>query len=81
MRSRLENAVVAPSATRELLQQVVPKLPDVPGHDSSRLDVLTDRRREVLVEIARGATNSEIAANLFMAEGTVNPRGTPAPAV
>ena len=63
--------VVAPSATRRLLQQVVPKLPDVPGHDSSRLDVLTDREREVLVEIARGATNSEIAANLFMAEGTV----------
>ena len=26
---------------------------------------------KVLVEIARGATNSEIAANLFMAEGTV----------
>ena len=65
------DAVVAPSATRRLLQQVVPKLPDVPGHDSSRLDVLTDREREVLVEIARGATNSEIAANLFMAEGTV----------
>ena len=27
--------------------------------------------REVLIEIAAGATNSEIAANLFMAEGTV----------
>lgn len=64
-------AVVAPSATRRLLEQVVPKLPDAPGRTDERLDVLTDREREVLVEIAKGATNSEIAANLFMAEGTV----------
>lgn len=64
-------AVVAPSATRRLLEHVVPRLPDHPGRDDSRLDVLTDREREVLVEIARGATNSEIASNLFMAEGTV----------
>lgn len=64
-------AVVAPSATRRLLEHVVPRLPEVPGRSDERLDVLTDREREVLVEIAKGATNSEIAANLFMAEGTV----------
>ena len=64
-------AVVAPSATRRLLEQVVPKLPDAPGRRDERLDVLTDREREVLVEIAKGATNAEIASNLFMAEGTV----------
>ncbi|WIY82542.1 response regulator transcription factor [Propionimicrobium sp. PCR01-08-3] len=65
------DAVVAPSATRRLLEQVVPRLPDTPGREDPRLDVLTDREREVLVEIAKGATNAEIAANLFMAEGTV----------
>ena len=65
------DAVVAPSATRRLLERVVPKLPDRPGRADSRLDVLTEREREVLVEIARGATNSEIAASLYMAEGTV----------
>lgn len=65
------DSVVAPSATRRLLEHVVPKLPDRPGRTDSRLDVLTDREREVLVEIAKGATNSEIAANLYMAEGTV----------
>ena len=63
--------VVAPSATRRLLEHVVPRLPDTPGREDPRLDVLTDREREVLVEIAKGATNAEIASNLFMAEGTV----------
>jgi DNA-binding NarL/FixJ family response regulator len=33
--------------------------------------VLTDREREVLIEIAAGATNAEIATTLYMAEGTV----------
>ncbi len=63
-------AVMAPSATRRLLDQVVPTLPASPGADR-RLDVLTDREREVLIEIAAGATNSEIASRLYMAEGTV----------
>lgn len=64
-------AVVAPSATRRLLEHVVPKLPDHPGRADARLEVLTEREREVLVEIAKGSTNAEIATNLFMAEGTV----------
>ena len=53
-----------------LLDQVVPTLPASPGADR-RLDVLTDREREVLIEIAAGATNAEIATRLYMAEGTV----------
>lgn len=64
-------AVMAPSATRRLLDHVVPTLPmNVDGPDP-RLDVLTDREQEVLVEIAAGATNAEIARTLYMAEGTV----------
>ena len=63
-------AVMAPSATRRLLDQVVPTLPTSPGADR-RLDVLTEREREVLIEIAAGATNAEIAGRLYMAEGTV----------
>lgn len=65
------DSVVAPSATRRLLDHVVPTLPSSPSEHADRLDVLTEREREVLVEIAKGATNAEIAANLFMAEGTV----------
>lgn len=66
------DAVMAPSATRRLLDQVVPLLPAGHGEQKDgRLDVLTDREREVLVEIAKGATNAEISATLYMAEGTV----------
>ena len=64
-------AVMAPTATRRLLEHVVPILPDAPDADDPRLALLTDREREVLVEIAKGATNQEIAATLYMAEGTV----------
>ncbi|WP_130866525.1 response regulator [Acidipropionibacterium timonense] len=64
-------AVVAPSATKRLLDHVVPTLPSDPHAADERLAMLTDREREVLVEIAKGATNSEIAQTLYMAEGTV----------
>jgi len=64
-------AVMAPSATRRLLDHVIPTLPSSPEGNDPRLEVLTEREREVLVEIAAGATNAEIAAKLYMAEGTV----------
>jgi len=64
-------AVMAPSATRRLLDHVVPTLPTQPGVTDRRLEVLTDRETEVLVEVAAGSTNAEIAAKLYMAEGTV----------
>jgi len=64
-------AVIAPSATRRLLDHVLPTLPTSPEGVDHRLDVLTEREREVLTEIAAGATNAEIATHLYMAEGTV----------
>ena len=65
------DAVMAPSATRRLLDHVIPTLPTSPEGNDPRLEVLTDREREVLIEIAAGATNAEIATKLYMAEGTV----------
>lgn len=65
------DAVMAPSATKRLLQHVVPHLPSAPGVADPRLTQLTDREREVLEQIATGATNGEIASTLYMAEGTV----------
>ncbi|MGY4719061.1 response regulator [Naumannella cuiyingiana] len=66
-------AVVAPSATRRLLDHVVQHLPTGTGErtDDPRLGLLTEREREVLGEVAKGATNGEICRTLYMAEGTV----------
>jgi DNA-binding NarL/FixJ family response regulator len=64
-------AVIAPSATRRLLDHVLPTLPSNPTQEDQRLSLLTEREREVLIEIAKGATNAEIAQRLYMAEGTV----------
>lgn len=60
------DAVIAPSTTRRLLDHVAPGLPA-----SASPDPLTDREREVLLHLALGLSNAEIAARLFMAEGTV----------
>ncbi|WP_040159354.1 response regulator [Nigerium massiliense] len=65
------DAVMAPSTTRRLLDHVAPTLPTAPSGSDPRLEQLTDREREVLIEIAHGATNAEIAGTLYMAEGTV----------
>jgi DNA-binding NarL/FixJ family response regulator len=64
------DAVVAPSTTRRLLDHVVDSLPG-PPRTPRELDRLTDREREVMLEVAKGASNAEIAARLFLSEATV----------
>jgi DNA-binding NarL/FixJ family response regulator len=66
------DAVVAPSVTRRLIDAFTPHLPDpATGRTDARLDRLTDREREVLVLVARGSSNTEIAASLTLSEATV----------
>ena len=64
-------AIVAPTATRRLLDHIASSLPDGKTPCTDRLEGLTEREREVLMEVANGANNTEIGQRLYMAEGTV----------
>lgn len=65
------DAVIAPSSTRRLLDHLVQVLPDEQRAAPAALDGLTEREREVLVLMARGLSNCEIADRLYVVEATV----------
>lgn len=65
------DAVVAPSVTRRLLEHFAGRFTTPAARRDPRLDQLTDREREVVVLIAQGLSNVEIASQLVVAEATV----------
>ena len=68
------DSVVAPSTTRRLIDRFAPLLPSGSEQIQSAtagLAGLTDREREVLVQVAAGLSNAEIATRLYVSEATV----------
>ncbi len=65
------DAVVAPPVTRRLIDAYAGLLPDPAAPADAPLDGLTEREREVLLEVAQGRSNAEIAARFRLAEATV----------
>jgi DNA-binding NarL/FixJ family response regulator len=74
------DAVVSPRVTRRLLEEYAHTLPDLSstggdaasaGDTHPALAQLTDREREVLLAVADGLSNAEIAERLYVSEATV----------
>jgi DNA-binding NarL/FixJ family response regulator len=65
------DAVVAPSTTKRLIDRFVPLLPAEGDEAPPDLAGLTEREREVLMHMAAGLSNTEIAGRLVVAEATI----------
>jgi DNA-binding NarL/FixJ family response regulator len=63
------DALLAPSVTRRIIEQFARRRPS--SEAGARLDGLTQREREVLIMLARGKSNAELAAELVVSEGTI----------
>jgi DNA-binding NarL/FixJ family response regulator len=63
------DALLAPSVTRRIIAQFASRRlkPEL----GEQLLLLTEREREVLIMLARGNSNAELAAALFVTEGTI----------
>ncbi|WP_320069386.1 response regulator transcription factor [Micromonospora sp. RTGN7] len=64
-------AVVAPRILNRLLDRFAAALPDPAATPPKALGTLTEREREVLVHVARGLSNGEIARALSVSETTI----------
>ena len=64
-------SLLAPSVMRRMIESFLDRPRAVDPSSRARLDALTAREQETLSLLARGLTNAEIAAELFVSETTV----------
>ncbi len=65
-------ALLSPSITKRLIEKFQTEPQAAPAEGGSPVfDQLTEREAEVLTELAKGLSNAEIAAKLFVSETTV----------
>ena len=62
-------ALLSPSITRRVIEEYSQRA--VPRKNDAAMDQLTERELEVLRLLATGKSNAELAAHLFLGEGTV----------
>lgn len=62
------DALLSPAVTRTVIAELVRRPATSPPPEYARL---TDREREILLEVAAGHSNAEIAARLYVSEATV----------
>jgi DNA-binding NarL/FixJ family response regulator len=65
------DALLTPAATRSLIARYLARPERAEPPDMTRLATLTDREREILIEVATGLTNDEIADRLTLSPHTV----------
>ncbi|MDP9800404.1 DNA-binding NarL/FixJ family response regulator [Arcanobacterium wilhelmae] len=65
------DAVIAPAPTKRLVEKIAANQVRTDSMHPEILDDLTDRERDVLILMAKGYSNQEIAAKLYVAEATV----------
>ena len=63
-------AMLSPAVTRRMVESYLARGPAT-GRPDPRLETLTPREREILAQLARGRSNTEIAADLVVSETTV----------
>jgi DNA-binding NarL/FixJ family response regulator len=68
---RTGDALLAPSITRRLVERFAPRPATAAGAPGRDLSALTPRELEVLGLVARGMSNTELAAALTLSEATV----------
>jgi DNA-binding NarL/FixJ family response regulator len=64
-------ALLAPTVTRRLLERFAPSLPGADDRHPPAVSSLTERELEILKLLARGLSNAELGAQLYLSEPTI----------